>query len=157
VTPGMAAEVSQLGGLGMLAIGRSKAAAARRQIGEGRALTSRPVGAGFLVVFLARAVLAEGAAPGPIGECFWGWADASLVPANCTCGWQVGSVDEAKAAVDAGCAYVIAQGVEAGGHVRGTTARTELVSAVRAAVEVPVVASGGIGTADDIRRAVAAG
>ena len=34
--------------------------------------------------------------------------------------WQVGSADEARAAQDAGCELVIAQGIEAGGHVRGT-------------------------------------
>ncbi len=66
-------------------------------------------------------------------------------------GWQVGTVDEAKAAVDVGCQYVIAQSVEAGGHVRGSLPREELLPAVRAAVGVPVVAAGGIGTAADLR------
>jgi NAD(P)H-dependent flavin oxidoreductase YrpB (nitropropane dioxygenase family) len=66
----------------------------------------------------------------------------------------VGSVDEAKAAADAGCRYIVAQGVEAGGHVRGTVPLAELIPAVRAAVDIPVVASGGIGTAADVRRAL---
>jgi nitronate monooxygenase len=157
VTPRMAAEVSNLGGLGMLAIARAKAAAARRLVDEVRELTTRPVGAGFLVLFLDRDALEEVAAELPIVEFFWGWPDASLVPQGCICGWQVGTVDEARAAVDAGCHYVIAQGVEAGGHIRGTTSRVELVSAVRSAVDVPVVASGGIGTARDVRRAMEAG
>jgi NAD(P)H-dependent flavin oxidoreductase YrpB (nitropropane dioxygenase family) len=73
------------------------------------------------------------------------------------CGWQVGSVDEAKAAVDAGCRYVIAQGMEAGGHVRGHVPLAELVPAVRSAVDVPIVAAGGIGTADAVRTAIALG
>jgi nitronate monooxygenase len=157
VTPRMAAEVSNLGGLGMLAIARAKAAAARRLVDEVRELTTRPVGAGFLVLFLDRDALEEVAAELPIVEFFWGWPDASLVPEGCICGWQVGTVDEARAAVDAGCHYVIAQGVEAGGHIRGTTSRAELLSAVRSAVDVPVVASGGIGTARDVRRAMEAG
>ena len=157
VTPVMAAEVSNLGGLGMLAIGRSKAATARRQVEQVKALTERPVGAGFLVLFLDRDALEAVAASLPIVEFFWGWPDPALVPTGSICGWQVGSVDEARAAVDAGCRYVIAQGVEAGGHIRGTASRTELVSAVRSAVDVPVVASGGIGTAGDVRRAIAAG
>jgi NAD(P)H-dependent flavin oxidoreductase YrpB (nitropropane dioxygenase family) len=157
VTPRMAAEVSNRGGLGMLAVGRSKAGAAGRQVAEVRGLTERPVGAGFLVPFLDAGALEEVAARLPIVEFFWGWPDASLVPAGCICGWQVGSVDEARAAVDAGCRYVIAQGVEAGGHIRGTTSRTDLVSAVRAAIDVPVVASGGIGSAGDVRRAMDAG
>ena len=43
-------------------------------------------------------------------------------------------VDEAKAAAAAGADMVIAQGVEAGGHVRGSTPMLELLERVRAAV-----------------------
>jgi NAD(P)H-dependent flavin oxidoreductase YrpB (nitropropane dioxygenase family) len=93
----------------------------------------------------------------PIVELFYEWPDASRVPANVICGWQVGSVDEAKAAVDAGCRYVIAQGMEAGGHVRGHTPLAELLPAVRAAVDVPVVAAGGIGNVAAVRAAMALG
>lgn len=157
VTPRLAAEVSNHGGLGMLAIGRSKAAATRRQVAEARALTDRPIGAGFIVLFLDREALDVVADELPVVEFFWGWPDQSLVPPNCICGWQVGSVDEARAAVDAGCRYVIAQGVEAGGHVRGTISRLDFLRDVRSAVDVPVVATGGIATADDVRQAMAAG
>lgn len=157
VTPRLAAEVSNRGGLGMLAIGRSKAAATKRQVDELRALTDRPVGAGFIVLFLDREALDVVADELPVVEFFWGWPDPSLVPEDCVCGWQVGSVDEARAAVDAGCRYVIAQGVEAGGHVRGTISRLDFLHDVRAAVDVPVLATGGIATADDVRQAIAAG
>jgi NAD(P)H-dependent flavin oxidoreductase YrpB (nitropropane dioxygenase family) len=157
VTPELAAAVSNAGGLGMLAMGRSGAKEAGRQIDDACALTDRPLGAGFLVLFLDRAALEEAAARLPIVEFFWGWPDATLIPPDVICGWQVGSVDEARAAVDAGCRYVVAQGVEAGGHVRGTTPLVELVPAVRDAVDVAVVASGGIGRADDVRRAIDAG
>ena len=67
-------------------------------------------------------------------------------------GWQVGSTDEARAAADAGCDLVVAQGVEAGGHVRGTTGLLALLEEVRAAVDVPVVAAGGIATGPRPRR-----
>jgi nitronate monooxygenase len=157
VTPRLAAEVSNHGGLGMLAIGRSRAAATRRQLDEVRALTDRPVGAGFIVLFLDREALEVVADELPVVEFFWGWPDPSLVPAGCICGWQVGSIDEARAAVDAGCQYVIAQGVEAGGHVRGTISRLDFLHDVRATVDVPVVATGGIATADDVRQAMVAG
>jgi len=33
--------------------------------------------------------------------------------------WQVGSNDEAEAAAKAGCDMIVAQGIEAGGHIRG--------------------------------------
>jgi len=157
VTTRLAAEVSNHGGLGMLAIGRSKAAAARRQIEDVRALTNRPVGAGFVVLFLDREALEVATEELPVIEFFWGWPDPSLVPAHRICGWQVGSVDEARAAVDAGCQYVVAQGVEAGGHVRGTISRLAFLDEVRSAVDIPVLATGGIATADDVRQAMAAG
>src|SRR5205823_5387686 len=58
---------------------------------------------------------------------------------------QVGSVAEAKAAAEAGVNGVIAQGMEAGGHVRSTTALSALLPAVVDAVTpLPVIASGGI-------------
>lgn len=152
VTPALAAIVSDLGGLGMLAMGRSSAAVANRQIDDVLALTARPVGAGFIHLFLDRGAWEAAAERLPVVEVFWGTPDPTLVVPGALVGWQVGTVDEAKAAVDAGSAYVIAQGVEAGGHVRDTVPLNELLPAVRAAVDVPVVAAGGIGTAADVRR-----
>jgi NAD(P)H-dependent flavin oxidoreductase YrpB (nitropropane dioxygenase family) len=157
VTPALAAGVSNLGGLGMLAIGRTGAAATRKQIDAALALTDRPIGAGFIVQFLERAALEEAAARLPVIEFFWGWPDADLVPDGTVTGWQVGSVDEAKAAADAGCAYVVAQGTEGGGHSRGTTPLVELLPAVLDAIDVPVLAAGGIGSADAVRQAVGLG
>ncbi|MDQ1521090.1 MAG: nitronate monooxygenase, partial [Actinomycetota bacterium] len=95
-------------------------------------------------------------------EVFWSPPDAALVARARRAGsalvaWQVGSVDDARAAEDAGCDFVIAQGVEAGGHVRGTTPRAELLAAVLSAVTVPVVAAGGIATASDVAAAIGAG
>jgi nitronate monooxygenase len=47
--------------------------------------------------------------------------------------------------------------VEAGGHVRGTAPLSELLPAMLAAVGVPVVAAGGIGTAERAAALIAAG
>ncbi|MFL6239498.1 MAG: NAD(P)H-dependent flavin oxidoreductase [Actinomycetes bacterium] len=71
--------------------------------------------------------------------------------------WQVGSVDDAKAAEDAGCDFVVVQGVEAGGHVYGTVQRDRLLAGAIEAVSIPVVAAGGIGTASDLAGVIAAG
>lgn len=77
----------------------------------------------------------------------------------------VTTVAEARVAVDRGAAALALQGNEAGGH-RGTwdqdavpdrTPLTELVEAVAAAVDVPVVAGGGLAEAADVRRVLAAG
>ena len=72
---------------------------------------------------------------------------------------QCGSVEEAEAARAAGADGVIAQGVEAGGHVRGTTPALELTERVRAALgaNFPVWTAGGIAERADVENALAAG
>lgn len=72
---------------------------------------------------------------------------------------QCGSVEEAEAAVAAGADGVIAQGVEAGGHVRGTTPALELTERMRAALgaRCPVWTAGGIAERTDVENALAAG
>jgi NAD(P)H-dependent flavin oxidoreductase YrpB (nitropropane dioxygenase family) len=52
---------------------------------------------------------------------------------------------------------VVAQGTEAGGHVRGTTSLLPLLPLVLDAVRVPVVAAGGIATARTLAAVLAAG
>ena len=85
---------------------------------------------------------------------FWSDPDPSAVFAVHTAGalacWQVGSVDEARAAVDAGCDLLAAQGVEAGGHIRGHQSCADLLDAVLAAVDLPVLAAGGVVAADQV-------
>jgi NAD(P)H-dependent flavin oxidoreductase YrpB (nitropropane dioxygenase family) len=71
--------------------------------------------------------------------------------------WAVGSREEAVTAVEAGCDFIIAQGIEAGGHVRGTIGLLPLLGEVLDAVPVPVLAAGGIGTGRAMAVALAAG
>ena len=73
-------------------------------------------------------------------------------------GVQVGSVLGVRAALDSGADFLIAQSLEAGGHVQSTTPAGDLLPAVLAeAGTVPVLAAGGIATADGIARVLAAG
>jgi len=70
---------------------------------------------------------------------------------------QVGDVASAVEAAERGAEVVIAQGVEAGGHVQGRTPVLELVREVRRVLELPVVAAGGIADAASARAALEAG
>jgi NAD(P)H-dependent flavin oxidoreductase YrpB (nitropropane dioxygenase family) len=95
-------------------------------------------------------------------EIFWSRPDAALIDRARASGgalvaWQVGSLDDALAAQDAGCDFVIMQGVEAGGHVRGTEPRDELLRAVLGRVSMPVVAAGGVASAADVASTIGAG
>jgi NAD(P)H-dependent flavin oxidoreductase YrpB (nitropropane dioxygenase family) len=71
--------------------------------------------------------------------------------------WQVGSREEAVAAAEAGCDLIVAQGIAAGGHIRGTIGVQALLDDVVEAVDVPVLAAGGIGTGRAIAAALTAG
>jgi nitronate monooxygenase len=153
-TPPLAAAVSNAGALGMIGVGRQPIEVVERYLDEMAALTTQPFGVTCIAHFVDREVEALIADRVRIMEFFYEWPAASRVRAGLIVGWQVGSVDEAKAAADAGCRYVIAQGVEAGGHVRGDTPLHELVPAVRAAVDLPIVAAGGIGSAAQVRAAL---
>lgn len=70
---------------------------------------------------------------------------------------QVGTAAEARAAQAAGAEVLIAQGVEAGGHVRGTRPLHELLPEVVAATTVPVLAAGGITDGADVATVLALG
>jgi nitronate monooxygenase len=157
-SPDLAIAVSRAGGLGMLsgAIGNEALAAQLDAVP-----VDATVGVNFLVPFLDRGALEEASARSPLVEFFWGVPDAELVgivhAGGARAGWQVGSAEEARAASDVGCDLVVAQGLEAGGHVRGTTALLPLIDEVRAAVEGPIVAAGGIGTGRAMAAALVAG
>ncbi|MBA3655473.1 MAG: nitronate monooxygenase, partial [Actinobacteria bacterium] len=144
-TVALAAAVADAGGLGMLAMPSGEDLAALK------AATPGAFGVNFLMPFLDRDAVAGAAESARVVEFFYAPPDPSLVETVLAGGalaaWQVGSADEARQAVDAGCDFVVAQGVEAGGHVRGTTGLLPLLDAVLDAVDVPVVAAGGIGTA----------
>jgi len=144
-------QLAVLGGLGMVPYGVESPPTERG-----------PSGIGFLIPYLPpREVVAEAARRVRVVEFFEGAIDANLVETGHSGGalvsWQVGSVDEGRTAEAAGCDLVVAQGIEAGGHVRGNVPLDELLPAMLAAVSVPVVAAGGIGTANRVDALIAAG
>jgi nitronate monooxygenase len=149
----LAAAVSEAGGLGT--IGIMPPAALAKELDKAREITKRPLAVNILLN-LARAGHWETARRADAVVTFWG------APRRRTENvWlhQCGSLEEARAARDAGADGVIVQGVEAGGHVRGTTPGPELLSQVRAALPdgYPLWLAGGIADAADVRRALDAG
>jgi NAD(P)H-dependent flavin oxidoreductase YrpB (nitropropane dioxygenase family) len=157
-SPDLALAVSAAGGLGMLS-GTFGDDALRAQLEV--VPTDATIGVNFLMPFLDRAAVEAAAARSPFVEFFWDTPEPELVEAvhagGARAGWQVGSGDEARAARDAGCDVIVAQGVEAGGHVRGTTGLLPLLDEVRGIVDVPIVAAGGIGTGRAMAAALIAG
>lgn len=154
----LAAAVSNAGGLGVLGMGGLPAPATREQIHQLRSLTQRPFGVNIIMPLMddqqIQCCLDEKV---PLLILFWGDPSPYVEKAHSVgtkIAVQAGSVDEAKAAAAAGVDAVIAQGVEAGGHVRGTTALSILLPATVDAVRpLPVIAAGGIA---DARGVVAA-
>jgi NAD(P)H-dependent flavin oxidoreductase YrpB (nitropropane dioxygenase family) len=149
----LAAAVSDAGGLGT--IGILDPASLRKEVRAARQLTEKPIAVNLLLPFARRGHW-EVAAEADVVVTFWGR------PRRRTDGvWihQCGSLQEARAACAAGADGVIAQGREAGGHVRGALPALELLERVRAALprHYPVLTAGGIAAAGDVRDALAAG
>lgn len=70
---------------------------------------------------------------------------------------QIGTVEDGVRAAERG-AVVVAQGIEAGGHLLGSSRRDELVAALRDRLPgACLVAAGGIGSPAEAERALAAG
>lgn len=156
----LAAAVSEAGGLGMMANPYS-AADVQQLVDDARALTELPIGIGFLMPFVVAEAVEAAAASVEIIEFFYGDPDADLMAIarsnGAIVGWQTGSAAEARAAVEAGCEFVVVQGTEAGGHIRGTQPLDEVLAETIASVDVPVLAAGGVGTAQRLSALLAAG
>src|SRR3954454_14078737 len=159
-TPELAGAVSEAGGLGMVP-NPSSAEEVEQLLTRAQGVTSQPLGIGFLVPFAGREAVAAAAARANVVEFFYGRPDRDQVALGSAdgalVGWQSGSAEEAIAAVEAGCDYVIVQGIEAGGHVRGTQRLDDVLAETLARVEVPVVAAGGGGTSGRVAALLRAG
>ncbi len=133
-----------------------------------RELTKRPFGVNFIIrpgsvaAQSPHEFVEQAAKAGRVVEFFYTDPSAEFVRIvhehGALASWQVGSPDEALKAADVGCDIIIAQGMEAGGHVRGTIGLLDLLCEVLEAVpEMPVLAAGGIGTGRAMAAALATG
>lgn len=149
----LAAAVSEAGGLGTIAVNGARSI--ERELAAARALTGKPLAVNLLLPFARRDWFAAAGAADVVVT-FWG------VPKRRTGGtWihQCGSVGEARAAHVAGADAVIVQGVEAGGHVRGSVPALELLEQVEVGLppDYPLLLAGGIAERSDVERVLEAG
>jgi nitronate monooxygenase len=159
-TPELAAAVSAAGGLGMIP-NPSSAGEVDLLVSRARELTTASIGVGFLMPFVSREAVAAAGERADVVEFFYGDPDHDLIELaghhGAVVGWQAGSAGEARDAASAGCAYVVAQGTEAGGHVRGEQLLDQVLAETLSAVDLPVIAAGGIGSAARVAHLLNAG
>jgi NAD(P)H-dependent flavin oxidoreductase YrpB (nitropropane dioxygenase family) len=160
--PDLVAAVSNAGGLGVLQAQLCPPPLFRQAIRRVRALTDRPFGVNLILHFPVEhqvAVCLEERVP----ALWFFWGDPTPYvgrahAAGVKVFHQVGSVAEAEKAVAAGIDVIVAQGVEAGGHVAGEVSTLALIPRVVDAVAPrPVVAAGGIGDARGVVAVLALG
>ena len=160
-TPDLVAAVADAGGLGMLGAPLMSAPVLEAALEQLSHRTKGVFGVNFLIPFLDPVCVSVAARRARVVEFFYGEPDAELVARARAFGalvsWQVGSLAEAADAERAGCDFLVVQGTEAGGHVRGETSLLPLLSQVLDASRVPVVAAGGIATARSLAAVLACG
>lgn len=158
--PELPIAVAEAGGHGMLAGVRMPPAdlAERLQIISAR---TRAFGVNLIEPLLDEGTLETAAEHAPLVELYLGQPTATVVERASAGGalvsWQVISAKEARAAEAAGCDLVVARGIEAGGRTKGGIGLLPLLDEVLDAVQVPVIAAGGIATARAVAAVLAAG
>jgi nitronate monooxygenase len=159
----LAAAVSAAGALGMIGVGPLATGEwVANQCGAA-AQAGRPFGVGLLgwslAAHLDQLEATIDAAPALVSISFGPYEGhvGALHDAGITVTTQAGTVDEARAAEQAGVDVIVARGAEGGGHGRNEVGTLPLLQAVLAAVELPVLAAGGISTPAGLAAVLAAG
>ena len=156
-------QLAAMGGVGTTQLaGAVVTAGGMGMVPAGTAPVARACGTNFLMPFEPSLDdIAEEAGRSLVVEFFYGYPRTDVVEVvhgeEALAGWQVGSASEAEAAAECGCDYVVAQGIEAGGHVRGTQRLNEVLPETLDAVSIPVVAAGGVTTAHRFAELMQAG
>jgi nitronate monooxygenase len=165
-SPELAIAVSKAGAMGALGLTGATTDGARTAVSNVRSATKSAFFINYILTLSAgkepkslRAALDAGA---PIVQFSWGLPAKATVSAireaGAKLGIQVTSAESARAALDVGADYLVCQGTEAGGHVQASRGLYETLPIVlREAKGKPVVASGGIGNGQAVRKALLAG
>jgi nitronate monooxygenase len=163
--PKLAAAIANAGGLGMVAAYSIPWDMTADVLDDLAEHTPGVFGANYITHFTRPERLHEligiAAERSRVVDFFWSDPDPVLVDIVHARGglasWQVGSRDEALAAEAAGCDFIVAQGIGAGGHVLGQIGVLALLDEVLEAVSIPVLAAGGIGSGRTLAAVLAAG
>lgn len=144
----LAAAVSNAGGLGLIGAASAPAEIVRDQIRKAKELTDKPFGVNVMLMNpnaeeVAKVIIEEGVkvvttGAGNPAKFMTAWKEAGIkvIPV-------VASVAMAKLMERAGADAVVAEGTEAGGHIGSATTMTLVPQAVDA-VNIPVIAAGGV-------------
>ncbi len=172
--PELAAAVSEAGALGMVSVGGFPPEKVTQELEVVKKRSTHPFGANFLIPIIRSDSISESLQYKDLDESvraasrlarlvefFYRDPDPSLIRIvhgeGALAAWQIGSKEEAAAAIDAECDLIIAQGIEAGGHIRGRIGLMALLDQVLSMTDIPVVAAGGIGSGRAMAAALAAG
>ncbi len=160
--PDLAGAVSNAGAMGAIALTARTLEVARELVTSIRRLTNHSFLVNYLLAFDPQSLPAALEAGAPIVQFSWGLPTraqiAAVRSAGAKFGVQVGNADGARAALDLSADYLVCQGTEAGGHVQSSTPLYDLLRRVlEEAQQTPVLAAGGIGNGQNIRKALLAG
>ncbi len=162
--PDLVAAAVDAGALGMVGLSGYPVEAIVESLDRLREATPGPFGGNFLLPFIEDPAVITACAERARVVDFWhGSPDSHLVGRAHAAGalvcWQVGSVEDARAAADCGADLLAARGVEGGGRMHGVRTLWSLLCEVLDAVGdvTPVLAAGGIGTGRGLAAALAAG
>ena len=145
----LAAAVSEAGGFGLIGAASAPPEIVREEIRKAKELTDKPFGVNIMLLNpnadeVAKIVVEEGIQAVTTGAgnpekymSMWKEAGGKVIPV-------VASVAMAKRMERYGADAVVAEGMEAGGHI-GNQTTMALIPQIVDAVNIPVIAAGGIG------------